>query len=92
MQHEGYFGTDLVILNLGQMTRTTPDLVPSLQSSVPHQREDVSPPTYDLACKQAQYTTDLRWNQVWNLKPSGPKAQTLPLGTAASSNSLQFLC
>ncbi|GBM36875.1 hypothetical protein AVEN_82859-1 [Araneus ventricosus] len=27
-QHEGYFGTDLVILNLGQMTRTTPELAP----------------------------------------------------------------
>ncbi|GBO21093.1 hypothetical protein AVEN_148555-1 [Araneus ventricosus] len=25
-QHKGYFGMDLVILNLGQMTRTTPEL------------------------------------------------------------------
>ncbi|GBN57176.1 hypothetical protein AVEN_158016-1 [Araneus ventricosus] len=28
MQHEGYFGTDLVILNRGQMTETTPELAP----------------------------------------------------------------
>ncbi|GBM74015.1 hypothetical protein AVEN_57815-1 [Araneus ventricosus] len=27
-QHDGYFGTDLVALNRGQMTRTTPELVP----------------------------------------------------------------
>ncbi|GBM23278.1 hypothetical protein AVEN_214546-1 [Araneus ventricosus] len=28
-QHEGYFGTDLVILNIGQMTRMTPKLARS---------------------------------------------------------------
>ncbi|GBL78861.1 hypothetical protein AVEN_48849-1 [Araneus ventricosus] len=49
-QHEGYFGTDLVILNRGQMTRTTPELAPPLQTSAPHQWEDVWLPTYDLAC------------------------------------------
>ncbi|GBM74414.1 hypothetical protein AVEN_203873-1 [Araneus ventricosus] len=27
-QHEGYLGMDLVILNSGQMTRTTPELPP----------------------------------------------------------------
>ncbi|GBN96015.1 hypothetical protein AVEN_110249-1 [Araneus ventricosus] len=36
--------------------------------------------TYYLACKQAPYTADLQWNRVSNLEPSGPKAETLPLG------------
>ncbi|GBM22275.1 hypothetical protein AVEN_144651-1 [Araneus ventricosus] len=36
-QHEGYFGTDLVILNHGQMTRTIPELASSLKISAPHQ-------------------------------------------------------
>ncbi|GBM46881.1 hypothetical protein AVEN_10724-1 [Araneus ventricosus] len=34
------------------MTRTTPELAPSLQTSVPHQRKDVCPPTYDLTCNR----------------------------------------
>ncbi|GBN75090.1 hypothetical protein AVEN_240981-1 [Araneus ventricosus] len=34
-QQEGYFGTDLVILSRGQMTRTTPDLA-SLLCMLPH--------------------------------------------------------
>ncbi|GBN30000.1 hypothetical protein AVEN_266527-1 [Araneus ventricosus] len=29
---------------------------------------------------QAPYTADLQWNRVSNLEPSGPKAETLPLG------------
>ncbi|GBL87125.1 hypothetical protein AVEN_218808-1 [Araneus ventricosus] len=52
-QHEGYFGTDFLILKRGgQMTRTTPELAPPLQTSAPHQREDVWPTTYDLACNR----------------------------------------
>ncbi|GBO27621.1 hypothetical protein AVEN_239945-1 [Araneus ventricosus] len=42
-QHGGYYGTDLVILNYGQMTRTTPELALPLQISAPHQRERVWP-------------------------------------------------
>ncbi|GBL56912.1 hypothetical protein AVEN_23851-1, partial [Araneus ventricosus] len=34
--HEGYFGTDLVMLNYSQMKRT-PELEPPLQTSEPHQ-------------------------------------------------------
>ncbi|GBO02991.1 hypothetical protein AVEN_24396-1 [Araneus ventricosus] len=30
--------------------------------------------------QQAPYTADLQWNRVSNLEPSGPKAETLPLG------------
>ncbi|GBL83045.1 hypothetical protein AVEN_165278-1 [Araneus ventricosus] len=43
---------NLVILNLGQMTRTTPELAPLVQTSAPHQREDVCLPTYDLTCNR----------------------------------------
>ncbi|GBN28553.1 hypothetical protein AVEN_222920-1 [Araneus ventricosus] len=48
----GLFGTDLVILNSGQLTRTTPELPPPLEASTSHQREEVCPPTYDLACNR----------------------------------------
>ncbi|GBM10281.1 hypothetical protein AVEN_158145-1, partial [Araneus ventricosus] len=41
----GYCGTDLAILNRGQMTRTTPELTPPLQTSAPHQRKDDWPHT-----------------------------------------------
>ncbi|GBL83294.1 hypothetical protein AVEN_110622-1 [Araneus ventricosus] len=43
LQHEGYLGTDLVILNRGQMSRTTPELAPPLQPFASHQLEDVWP-------------------------------------------------
>ncbi|GFY28248.1 hypothetical protein TNCV_4395821 [Trichonephila clavipes] len=33
-----------VILNHGQVTWTTPELAPPLQTTTPHQREDVSAP------------------------------------------------
>ncbi|GBO28570.1 hypothetical protein AVEN_20686-1, partial [Araneus ventricosus] len=49
-QHDGYFGTDLIIVNHGQMMRTTHELAPSLQLSAPHQREDVCPTPSDLRC------------------------------------------
>ncbi|GBM94188.1 hypothetical protein AVEN_100407-1 [Araneus ventricosus] len=38
----GYFGTDIVGLNRGQMTRTTPEVPPPLQTSAPHQWEEPS--------------------------------------------------
>ncbi|GBM80762.1 hypothetical protein AVEN_10628-1 [Araneus ventricosus] len=41
-----------MILNLGQMTRTTPELATPLQTSAPHKREDVCPSTYDLSCNR----------------------------------------
>ncbi|GBM07617.1 hypothetical protein AVEN_230050-1 [Araneus ventricosus] len=42
--HEGYLGTDLAILNRGQMTRKTPKLVPPSPSSrPPHAGEALSP-------------------------------------------------
>ncbi|GFW52868.1 uncharacterized protein TNCV_2394471 [Trichonephila clavipes] len=33
---------DLIILNFGQVTRTTPELAPPLLTTTPHQREDDS--------------------------------------------------
>ncbi|GFS79560.1 uncharacterized protein TNCV_2370601 [Trichonephila clavipes] len=39
--NRGLLATDLVILNHGQVTRTTPDLAPPLLTTTPHQREDV---------------------------------------------------
>ncbi|GFW98996.1 uncharacterized protein TNCV_1782151 [Trichonephila clavipes] len=38
----GLLATDHVILNHGQVTWTTPELAPSLLTTTPHQREDVS--------------------------------------------------
>ncbi|GFT59041.1 uncharacterized protein TNCV_186321 [Trichonephila clavipes] len=38
----GLLATDHVILNHGQVTRTTPELAPPLLTTTPHQREDVS--------------------------------------------------
>ncbi|GBM16246.1 hypothetical protein AVEN_195360-1 [Araneus ventricosus] len=37
----GYFGTNLFILKRDQMTRTTPEPAPPLQTSAPYQRGDV---------------------------------------------------
>ncbi|GFU98012.1 uncharacterized protein TNCV_232891 [Trichonephila clavipes] len=37
----GLLATDLVIVNHGQVTRTTPELAPPLLTTTPHKREDV---------------------------------------------------
>ncbi|GBL74701.1 hypothetical protein AVEN_243583-1 [Araneus ventricosus] len=50
-QH-GYFGTDLAIVNCGPITRTMPEAASPLQDCAPQQREDVCPPTCDLACNR----------------------------------------
>ncbi|GBO22795.1 hypothetical protein AVEN_157228-1 [Araneus ventricosus] len=74
-QYEDYFGTDIVILNRGQTTRSTPEMASPLQPSAPHQ-EDVSPPTYDLGCNRS--TT--RWIfsgigfRTWSVLPLNPEA------------------
>ncbi|GBM55679.1 hypothetical protein AVEN_188301-1 [Araneus ventricosus] len=52
------------------MTRTTPELAPLLQTSAPHQWEDFSPPTYDLACSRPntrRIFSGFRF-RTWNLK------------------------
>ncbi|GBN60915.1 hypothetical protein AVEN_66634-1 [Araneus ventricosus] len=36
--------------------------------------------TYDLTSNRSTYMMDLQWNRVSNQEPSGPAAETLPLG------------
>ncbi|GBN74598.1 hypothetical protein AVEN_47142-1 [Araneus ventricosus] len=80
MQHEGYFGTDLIIVRHGQMTRTTPGLAHPL-SKLPHHTDGRTFGHYVLfTVQQSPYTGDLQRNRVSNLEPSGPKAETLSLG------------
>ncbi|GBL86762.1 hypothetical protein AVEN_96004-1 [Araneus ventricosus] len=81
-QHGGYFGTNLVILNRGQMTRTTLSQHP--------QNFRAPPKVKQLAPTDLAYTihyiysvstyTVLRWNWVSNLEPSGIKVETLQPG------------
>ncbi|GBM49034.1 hypothetical protein AVEN_153549-1 [Araneus ventricosus] len=59
------------------MTRTTPEL--ASPSKLPHQWEGVWPSKYDLAFNRPKYTVDHQLNQVSNLEPSSPEAETLPL-------------
>ncbi|GBM66348.1 hypothetical protein AVEN_227814-1 [Araneus ventricosus] len=51
-QHEGYFRADLVILNLGQMTRTTPELAPPLPNFRTTPTGGRLTPKYDLTCNR----------------------------------------
>ncbi|GBM64625.1 hypothetical protein AVEN_28226-1 [Araneus ventricosus] len=51
-QHEGYLGTDLVILNCGQMTRTTPELAPPSPNFRATPTGGRLATTYDLACNR----------------------------------------
>ncbi|GBM30211.1 hypothetical protein AVEN_165812-1 [Araneus ventricosus] len=71
---------NLVILNRGQLTRTTPELAntsPNFRTTLLGGR---SPSMYDLTCIEATCTVDLQWNWVSSLEPSGPEAETLPRG------------
>ncbi|GBM91056.1 hypothetical protein AVEN_147514-1 [Araneus ventricosus] len=67
------------------MTRTIPKLAPPLQTSSPHQREDVWSLCMSVIHTPKQYkhtpnAADLQWNRVSNLEPNGPKVDTLLLG------------
>ncbi|GBL91220.1 hypothetical protein AVEN_171967-1 [Araneus ventricosus] len=62
------------------MTRMTDELTPSLHTSAPHQREDVCPPTYDLAYSRPAYTAGLYGNWVSNPEPFGPETKASTLG------------
>ncbi|GBL97102.1 hypothetical protein AVEN_254138-1 [Araneus ventricosus] len=75
-QRESYFGTALISLNLSQMTRTPPGLAPPLQTSAPHQREDVWPPTYDLTCNRPN--TRRIFSGIGNLRPQSRDLITRP--------------
>ncbi|GBN54478.1 hypothetical protein AVEN_209908-1 [Araneus ventricosus] len=62
------------------MTRTTPELAPPLQTSAPHQREDVWPHTYDLTCNKPTTRQIFSGIRVSNLEPSGFEAVSFALG------------
>ncbi|GBL96086.1 hypothetical protein AVEN_104324-1 [Araneus ventricosus] len=68
---QGYFGTDLLILNRNRITGAAPRLV--------HQLEGEWAMNSDLAFTRTSCTADLQWNWVSNLEASGPEAETLPL-------------
>ncbi|GBN07219.1 hypothetical protein AVEN_4328-1 [Araneus ventricosus] len=75
-QHEGYFGTDLVISNHGQMTRATPELVslsPSFHATPTGGRLST---THDLSCNRPH--TQRIFNGIGS-RTLRPKAETLPL-------------
>ncbi|GBM77052.1 hypothetical protein AVEN_79063-1 [Araneus ventricosus] len=79
---------DLATLGSGQMR---PELAPpSLKTSAPHQREDVWPPTYDLAFNDPTNTANPQWNQVSNLESSGP--ESLPLSHHGPQTLLTITC
>ncbi|GBL72308.1 hypothetical protein AVEN_88537-1, partial [Araneus ventricosus] len=79
-QHEGYFGMDIIILNLGQMTRTAPELaMPSPNFRTPPAGKGLT--SYvGFSMQQVQYTVDLHCNRVSNPEPSDPEADNLPIG------------
>ncbi|GBM18325.1 hypothetical protein AVEN_127785-1 [Araneus ventricosus] len=62
------------------MTRTPPEPAPASPNFLPHQREEMWPPTHDIACNGTQYTTGLQENRVSSLELSSPEAETLSLG------------
>ncbi|GBM46669.1 hypothetical protein AVEN_261049-1 [Araneus ventricosus] len=78
----GLFWTGLAILNSSQMTRTTPELAPPLQTSAPHQLKNVWPLTYDLACNSPNTRRIFRgigfrtWPQNRDLTTRLPRPQT----------------
>ncbi|GBM91273.1 hypothetical protein AVEN_7709-1 [Araneus ventricosus] len=70
-QHKDYFGTELVILNHGKMTKTDTSAGNPL-SKLPHH---INGMTLDPV-RQAQYTMDLLWIWISNLKLFGYEAHT----------------
>ncbi|GBM87328.1 hypothetical protein AVEN_53506-1 [Araneus ventricosus] len=79
-QHEGHFGTDLVILNRGQVTRTTPELALPL-SEIPH-RPSRRTFGHEVRFSAHHYSHTRRFFSgigfgTWS--PPTPKAEILPL-------------
>ncbi|GBM69003.1 hypothetical protein AVEN_55430-1 [Araneus ventricosus] len=69
----GLFGTDLVILNLGQMTRTTPELAQPSTSFHATPAGGRLTTTYDLACSRPHTRRIFSGigSRTWN--PPAPK-------------------
>ncbi|GBN61042.1 hypothetical protein AVEN_131408-1 [Araneus ventricosus] len=76
VRNEGYFGTDRIILNIGRLMCTTPELAPPLQASAPHQWEYVWSPTYDLTCSRPN--TRRIFSRIWFRTWSPPASQSRP--------------
>ncbi|GBL74484.1 hypothetical protein AVEN_235425-1 [Araneus ventricosus] len=77
-QHEGYFGTDLVILCRGQMTRPTPELDKAPNFRIKQVGGHLAPT--NLACTRPACTEVPRWNRDSNLESSGPEVKISPPG------------
>ncbi|GBL73018.1 hypothetical protein AVEN_128184-1 [Araneus ventricosus] len=83
IQHDGYFGTDLKPRSDDEDDASAG--IAPLQASEPHQRENVCPPTYDLAFNRS----NPRWIfsgivlRTWN--PLAPKLRLYHLATVATS-------
>ncbi|GBN71404.1 hypothetical protein AVEN_90135-1 [Araneus ventricosus] len=71
--HESYFGTDLVILNHGQMTRTTPELAPFSPNFHATPTGGRLATTYDLTCNRPHTRRIFSGigSRTWN--PPAPK-------------------
>ncbi|GFY28658.1 hypothetical protein TNCV_3440251 [Trichonephila clavipes] len=63
---------DLVILSLGHVTRTRPDQIPALLTTIPHQREDIEPPAL-----HPPFSVDLQWHQDSSPQHSGQEFVTI---------------
>ncbi|GBO35248.1 hypothetical protein AVEN_222346-1 [Araneus ventricosus] len=61
------------------MTRATPELASPHQTSAPRQWRTLGP-LDTISLQEALYTTDLQWNQVFSLGPSGCEGDTFPQG------------
>ncbi|GBO02126.1 hypothetical protein AVEN_154094-1 [Araneus ventricosus] len=74
-QHEGYFGTNLVILNLGQMTRTTPELAPPSPNFHATPTGGRLTTTYDLTCNRPHTRRIFSGIgfRTWNPPPPKPR-------------------
>ncbi|GBM38885.1 hypothetical protein AVEN_83870-1 [Araneus ventricosus] len=60
------------------MTRTTPEVAPSLQTSSPHQPEDVCSPTYDLTFNRSSTGWTFNGIGIRNLRPQSRNLTTRP--------------
>ncbi|GBM80870.1 hypothetical protein AVEN_89755-1 [Araneus ventricosus] len=74
------------------MTRTPPELAPPLQTSAPHQREDVSPPTYNLACNRPNVRRIFSGIGFGPGNPSSPRPTPYHQATDANAPESGFPC
>ncbi|GBO18602.1 hypothetical protein AVEN_195343-1 [Araneus ventricosus] len=79
---------DLIILNLGQITRTTPEIAPPLQASAPHQREGILPLRIERASAPLtrRFFGGIRFRAWYPTAPSS----NLPPGNRGFSNTVKL--